>query len=342
MYCDNSTFDTRTEASPPGVTHMDRVSMKKFKFQGTTDVFMQCKIRACAQQPCGTCPNHHARELASSVDLSPIEGEMFAPPAKVQVSKFDNNALVFGAVQESVSSVPVQTQSQATGPTSKPITVTSEVTLPVTASWAIENRAALTSTLRSSLKLSAAEDLVITSITAARRLQQGSQQGGSAKIDFIVGVETPDRASTASSKLALFSSGSPAVLQEFVTILDDTLRNTGSAPLGLTPAQISFAKPIQTEVTTKYVMVDSQTGANANPAAANSKDSSSQDLSTQLFIPLCIALAAALIFMVFRGNSGTKNRSTSNTEGGEVYSDSYAAKISAQDTAVDPGFEFES
>jgi hypothetical protein len=199
------------------------------------------------------------------------------------------------------------------------------------------------------LKLSATEDLVITSITAARRLQQGSQNnGGSAKIDFIVGVDTTDRATVASSKLALFSSGSPAVLQEFVTILDDTLRNAGSAPLGLTPAQISFAKPVQTEVTTKYVMVDSsQTGANANPAAANSKDSSSQDLSTTLFIPLCIALAAALIFMVFRGgSSGTsKNKSTfdPSAEGaGEVYADSYAAKISAQDTAaVDPAFDFD-
>ena len=52
-YCDNSTFDTLTERSPNGVTHMDRLSMKKFKFQTTTDVFVQCKIRACAQQPCG-------------------------------------------------------------------------------------------------------------------------------------------------------------------------------------------------------------------------------------------------------------------------------------------------
>merc|ERR1719281_1706598 len=54
-YCDNSTFDTRQERSPNGVTHMDRLSMKKFKFQTVTDVFMQCKIRACAQQPCGFC-----------------------------------------------------------------------------------------------------------------------------------------------------------------------------------------------------------------------------------------------------------------------------------------------
>lgn len=72
-YCDNSTFDTRTESSPAGVTHMDRISMKKFKFHTTTDVFMQCKIRACAAQPCGTC-QAKSRQLAASPDLSPVEG----------------------------------------------------------------------------------------------------------------------------------------------------------------------------------------------------------------------------------------------------------------------------
>merc|ERR1711981_412141 len=73
-YCDNSTFDTMTERAPSGVTHMDRLSMKKFKFQTTTDVFMQCKIRACAQQPCGICTGNGAsRNLLSEseVDMSP-------------------------------------------------------------------------------------------------------------------------------------------------------------------------------------------------------------------------------------------------------------------------------
>jgi hypothetical protein len=259
----------------------------------------------------------------------------------VQVSKFDNNALVFGAVQESVSSsaaTPIQTQTAA-GPTSKPITVSSEVTLPVTASWAIENRAALTTTLRSSLKLSAAEDLVITSITAARRLQQGSQQGGSAKIDFIVGVDTTDRAAVASSKLALFSSGSPSVLQEFVTTLDDTLRERGAAPLGLNAAQIAFAKPVQTEVTTKYIMVNSQAGSGSAPAAQTSKDSSS-NLSSTLFIPLCIALAVALIFMVLRTKTNSESTKQTQQQGTEAHADSYSAKIAAQD-AVDPAFNFE-
>merc|ERR1712054_491121 len=76
-YCPNNTFSTKYESVPGGVTHLDRLSMKKFKFQGTTDVFMQCKIRACAQQPCGVCQR---RQLSSksAVDLNPAEGEMFA------------------------------------------------------------------------------------------------------------------------------------------------------------------------------------------------------------------------------------------------------------------------
>merc|ERR1711871_1387314 len=114
-YCDNSTFDTRTEASPAGVTHMDRVSMKKFKFHTTTDVFMQCKIRACAAQPCGTCK---ARQLSSSPDLSPVEGEMFAPPTKIRVSQFDKNALVFQSQQYTA---PVATFNAATPTTQQTI-----------------------------------------------------------------------------------------------------------------------------------------------------------------------------------------------------------------------------
>lgn len=93
-YCDNSTFDSQPERAPPGVTHLERLSMKKFKFQGTTDVFMQCKLRACAQQPCGICTGRRAL----GIDLTPVEGDMFAPPAQIRISPFDKNALVFAPV----------------------------------------------------------------------------------------------------------------------------------------------------------------------------------------------------------------------------------------------------
>jgi hypothetical protein len=224
QYCDNSTFDTRTEASPAGVTHMDRISMKKFKFHTTTDVFMQCKIRACAAQPCGTCDR---RRLASSPDLSPVEGEMFAPPTQIRVSPFDKNALVFQA-QEYVAPSPannVQVSTPSRPQTSQPIQVASQVTLPFTTAWAEENRAALTGTLRSTLGLSPAEDLIITSITTARRLaEQRELSSGSAKIDFIVGVSDNSRATAASAALRDLSSGSAMVVQSFTSTLNSNLR----------------------------------------------------------------------------------------------------------------------
>ena len=129
-YCDNSTFDTLPERSPNGVTHMDRLSMKKFKYQGTTDVFMQCKIRACAQQPCGVCTGSGDPRALQSVDLSPAEGEMFAPPVSVRVSARDQNALTFAAptgapMTPSISSGPSTAQNtpSAAPKTSKPIEV---------------------------------------------------------------------------------------------------------------------------------------------------------------------------------------------------------------------------
>ena len=98
-YCYNSTFDAMEERAPSGITHMHRLSMRKFKFQGTTDVFMQCKIRACAMQPCGICTGlgdwDRRLQAAEDVDLSPSDGEMFAPPVKIKIARNDKSALVF-------------------------------------------------------------------------------------------------------------------------------------------------------------------------------------------------------------------------------------------------------
>merc|ERR1711964_940678 len=89
---------------------MGRLSMKKFKFHTTTDVFMQCKLRACAAQPCGTCQR---RRLSQDPDLSPVEGEMYSPIFKIKVSKHDKNALVFGAVVDNnPAPIPTNTPQQ--------------------------------------------------------------------------------------------------------------------------------------------------------------------------------------------------------------------------------------
>merc|ERR1719453_1774261 len=74
---------------------MDRLSMKKFKFQNSRDVFLQCKIRACAAQPCGVCTGLESVRQLANVDLTPAEGEMFSPPTQLRVGPNDHNALVF-------------------------------------------------------------------------------------------------------------------------------------------------------------------------------------------------------------------------------------------------------
>lgn len=160
-------------------------------------------------------------------------GEMFAPPTKIRVSPFDKNALVFQsqeyvppptapAVQQGAPAV-----SAAAPVTTQPIQVASQVTLPFTTAWANENRAALTSTLRSTLGLTASEDLVITSIIAARRLETRELQASSAKIDFIVGVADNSRAQSASSALTQLASGNSNVVQSFTATLNTNLRYSG-------------------------------------------------------------------------------------------------------------------
>jgi len=184
-YCDNSTFDSKTERSPNGVTHMDRMSMKKFKFQTTTDVFVQCKIRACAQQPCGFCTGSGTPYRAlQDVDLSPVEGEMYAPPVGLKVAYNDVNALVFpdstpDFVPTSLTGPAAQIgrpTEESRPPTNKPIMVTSNLILSsVSASWAIQNREAVTQTLRTTMRVDPSEDLVITSISRLGRRELKEQ-----------------------------------------------------------------------------------------------------------------------------------------------------------------------
>jgi hypothetical protein len=231
--------------------------MKKFKFQTTTDVFVQCKIRACAQQPCGVCSGtgHHYRELQDGVDLSPGEGEMYSPPVSLRVAPNDMNALVFPdmvpqfqpqAVAGPQQSLGAATQNNAP-PTTKPIMVKSNLVLSsVSASWAIQNREAVTETLRSTMGLSPSEDLVITSISRlGRELEQKRQlqTGGGVKIDFVVGVSSEARAQIASSKVSQLASGSPAMAMQFSQALDSELQRRGQPAVRLPANSMAFAAP---------------------------------------------------------------------------------------------------
>ena len=343
-YCDNSTFDSKTEPVPAGVTHMDRISMKKFKFQTTTDVFMQCKIRACAQQPCGTCGSSHPRSL-QSVDLSPADGEMFAPPVGVRVSRRDTNALTFadpsGSVPAPIAAAPITTVQTPQAQTSKPIEVSSEMTLTsVTPAWAVQNRAALTETLRSTLSLRADEELVITSITAARR-GRSLQQGG-VKIDFVIGVSDSSRATASQSALNQLSSGSPALVQAFSTQLDQQLQARGQAPVALPAAAMAFQPAqVQQKVQTAggvWVLPTQQTTNNyygqqpqqvaASSSSSSKKDSSSDDNSSMLLI-LGVAIAALLLIIVVQRGKSMSAAPAAAAE--PAHDQSYSSKIAGLD-----------
>jgi hypothetical protein len=357
-YCDNSTFDTRTESSPAGVTHMDRISMKKFKFHTTTDVFMQCKIRACAAQPCGTC--QASRQLAASPDLSPVEGEMFAPPHKIRVSQFDKNALVFAAqeytappaVQSSaVPAVSTQQGTKSSAPaTTQPIQVASQLELPFTATWANENRAALASTLRSTLGLTASEDLVITSISAARRLgAERKLQASSVKVDFVVGVASSSRAAQASSSIGDLASGSSNVVASFAATLNQNLRNRGQATVEIDPAQIKFASAEITEASSSAMQTPSQApssvglySASAQQQQGGKYDSEEQESeqtltvvkegssSNMLMIVLVVGGAlVALYLLVGRKTGANKSEEAGRADaaGANAGYDAYSAKV---------------
>jgi hypothetical protein len=351
-YCDNSTFDTMTERSPNGVTHMDRLSMKKFKFQTSVDVFMQCKIRACAQQPCGVCTgNNPARQLGGT-DLSPAEGEMFAPPTQVKVGMNDHNAMVF---PDTVNTGTYHTYESGGSPshdnrpsTTSPIEIASQMTLSsVTASWAIENRAALQATLRDTLQLQAGEELVITGITKINRrhlstlVSRSSKterklQSGGVRIDFTVGVKNQSRAFSSKSMLSQLASGSSSIVSKFTQSLDTQLERRGAAPIGLDSSSLTFAAPEQKEI---QLWSSSRGGSSAGSMAANTpmmnqrpmsssqnyQSSQQQNMggqtktttiqessdSSSSLVYVMIGVFAITVLMVIAYNSGKKNNMNS-------------------------------
>jgi hypothetical protein len=350
-YCDNSTFDTMTERSPNGVTHMDRLSMKKFKFQTSVDVFMQCKIRACAQQPCGVCTGNNPPRSLSNVDLSPAEGEMYAPPTQVKVGMNDKNALVFPDTVNTgvMASAPAvsPTASSSLGATAKPIEIHSQLTLAsITPSWAMENKPALEATLRSTLGLRSDEVLVITSISKATRraLQAGSGSTG-VRVDFTVGVSDAVRALAQKQSLINLASGSSTLVQQFSAKLDEELTKRGKQPIQLSPSALSFTKPEQQEYTVwsksnnNYPAASAQQtnslpSSNINQETSQTRTSGDDEISPLLYIMLGAFALAGLGFFAYKAGQGTKNTPASSAQQPETQhqsGDMYASKVAALD-----------
>jgi hypothetical protein len=273
---------------------------------------------------------------------------MFAPPTKIRVSPFDKNALVFQSQEYVPPTVPasnananIPVQQGASAPvTTQPIQVASQVTLPFTTAWANENRAALTSTLRSTLGLTASEDLVITSISAARRLEERELQASSAKIDFIVGVADNSRAQNASSALSQLASGSAMVVQSFTATLNTNLRNRGKATVQIEPSQIRFTLATTTVSAAVQQNTNSGYGMNSfsfsNSAGVQSSTSDDQASTTTtvvkessntsmlIIVVLVVAAAAALYLLASRKSATAKNQAT---DPAETYDNNYSSKV---------------
>lgn len=298
--------------------------MRKFKFGDSNNVVMKCSIRACAQQPCGECTERrlstdNSRKLQGGVDMTPVNGDMSTPAISLSLSRFDNNALVFptptgsGASRPASQNTAVQPAQQAQ-PTSAPIQIQSEMTLPMTPAWAIANREALTSTLRATLGLVAGEDLVITKISAARARQlsvaeagRKLQQTGSVKVDFVVGVSSNDRAVVANQGLTSLTSGNPTVLAGFAAQLDQDLQARGAAPVALNPAQVRFSPPMSAQnvasvgAATQGQVWTPQYNIAGQQQTAQEADSSEEKSDSTLYIILGgVAFALLLIVIGLR------------------------------------------
>jgi hypothetical protein len=149
-----------------------------------------------------------------------------------------NDAAASGGV------APATPQKKATN---KPIEIASQLSLAgIDGTWAVENRGALEATLRSTLKLTAAEELIITSISKMRRTLEATSrnlQSTGVKIDFVLGVSNPQRASAQQSALTDLSSGKQTTLMQFVVQLDVELTQRGKTPVRLDASAIAFTQP---------------------------------------------------------------------------------------------------
>ncbi|CAD7970364.1 unnamed protein product [Amoebophrya sp. A120] len=54
-YCPVEVFNVKYHATPTGITHLDRLTFRKFRFKGQNEVFLQCEVEACEAKPCGAC-----------------------------------------------------------------------------------------------------------------------------------------------------------------------------------------------------------------------------------------------------------------------------------------------
>lgn len=212
--------------------------------------------------------------------------------------------------------------------TAQPVRVASQLTLPFTATWANENRAEVASSLRTTLGLSAADDLVITSISAARRLAERELQSAGVKVDFVVSV-ADSRANKTTATLAALSSGQAALVQAFAVTLNQNLASGGKATVQLEASQIKFARAEVVTASTSSasrpnVMMTQQkftTESVEGTAAVSTKTEAGSGSNLVLVLLLVVVTAGALYVLLGR----KQKRSDVTQESQDV--DAYASKV---------------
>jgi hypothetical protein len=236
----------------------------------------------------------------------------------------------------------------AASATGAPIEVSSELSLAgLTAQWAVQNREALTQTLRTTLMLQPSEKLVITGISQARRLtteERELQTGTGVRIAFTVGLSSPQRAQQSQAGVQQLSAGNIQMLSNLVQTLDMELQRRGSQPVRLSPASVAVAAPRVTSAQqqastgmggfgqsqTMWTVDQGVVGQNSNQAApANKKKDSDNDMLMGALI-----LAIAVVFYALYTGKKTAQAApaaAAGRGGQQQQSSSYNAKIAVDD-----------
>merc|ERR1712072_1368114 len=203
----------------------------------------------------------------------------------------------------------------------------------------------LASTLRGTLQLRADEELIILSISAARRLQEGrSLQAGGVKVDFVIGLKDAQRAATAEAKVELMATGNTAFMTNFVRLLDTELTARGKAPAALDVSSIGFAQPVKTQGSAAAAQISAQAQPSGTAPAftiniqrqqqkqpVQKTDSGS---SSPIMTIAVAALAVALLLFMYQ-SSGKKKQASGDANFDDINAtgDAYTAKIAATEAA---------
>jgi len=333
--------------------HMHRFRVKKFGFVGQDSLEITCNVRGVDEsghcdplgrrltQTTGRGLSEIDDGAARGLDWEPFTGKMTSDPVTVEVGD-DPNLMRFGSNPEEKKKKEQPSQGQPNGSAlvgiSKPIQIRSHLSFSgMGAAWAVENKASIITALRSTLQLTAQEELVILSISAMSRRRKGRKlQGKGVQVNFGIGVSDPARAAAATSRVQVLSAGDSSALSSFIRTLNAELVSRRKPAAELSPSTLSFSAPEKNGKTASPQPQASQVAASfyegPNEQAAPSPAASSPGGSGPLVGLAIGGLGVGLIFYMFKAS---KNRPVKGLPDG--VQDAYASKVATVDGAEQAG-----